>query len=62
VHRLDNQRSAVAVLDVGRVNHRVHQQALGIDQDMALLAADFLARIIAFGIDADPPFSGSSTR
>jgi hypothetical protein len=38
-----------------------HQQALGIDQDMAFLATDFLPRIIAFRIDADPPFSALFT-
>jgi hypothetical protein len=29
------------------MNHRMHQQAGGIDQDMPLLATDFLPRIVA---------------
>ena len=33
----------------------MHHQALGIDQDMPLLATDLFPRIIAFGIDAGPP-------
>jgi hypothetical protein len=53
---LDDQRSTVAIRDVGRVNHRVHQQAPGFDPDRALLAADFLLGIILFGIDAASPF------
>jgi hypothetical protein len=33
----------------------MHQQTLCIDQDVPLLTTDFLPRIIALGIDADPP-------
>jgi hypothetical protein len=39
----------------------MHQQTLGIDQDMSLLAADLLPRVIPFGIDAGPPFSALFT-
>jgi hypothetical protein len=39
----------------------MHQQARGIDQNMPLLATDFLPRIIPFGIDAGPPFSALFT-
>ena len=39
------------------MNDGVQQQAGGIDQDMPLLAFDFLPRIIAMRIDAGPPFS-----
>jgi hypothetical protein len=39
----------------------MHQQTDGIDQDMPLLAADSLPRIIPFGIDAGPPFSALFT-
>ncbi len=52
--------AAVAVLDIGGMHHGVHQQALGIDQDMALLALDLLARIIARPV-RDPPFSALLT-
>src|ERR1700727_361043 len=41
-------------MDVGGVHHGMHHQALGIDQDMPLLATDLFPRIIAFGIDAGP--------
>jgi hypothetical protein len=43
------------------MNDRVHQQAGGIDENMPLLAFDFLPRIIAMRIDADPPFSALFT-
>jgi hypothetical protein len=59
--RRHNQYPAIPILNIGRVDHRVHQQARGVDHDMALLAADFLARIIAFRIDAGPPFSALFT-
>jgi hypothetical protein len=55
-----NQQPAVAILDVGRMNNRMHQQTRGVDQNMPLLAADLLPRIIAFGIDAGPLFLRSS--
>ena len=37
------RRAAVAVLDVGGVDCRMHQQARRIDEDMALFADDLLA-------------------
>jgi hypothetical protein len=39
----------------------MHQQALGIDRDMSLFAADFLAGIITPGVDMAPPFSALFT-
>jgi hypothetical protein len=39
----------------------MHQQALGIDEDVPLLALDFLARVVAGRIDARPPFSALLT-
>jgi hypothetical protein len=39
----------------------MHQQALGIDQNMPLLATDFLPGIIPLGIDTGPPFSALFT-
>jgi hypothetical protein len=56
-----DQQATVAILDVGWVNHCVHQQARGVDQNMPLLATDFLPRVIPFGIDAGPPFSALFT-
>ena len=42
-------------LHVGGMHDRVHQQALGADENVALLALDLLARIIARRIGASPP-------
>jgi hypothetical protein len=49
---------AVAILDVGRMNDRVQQQTQRVYQNVALLALDLLARIIAMRIDAGPPCMG----
>ena len=59
--RRQQRDAAVAILDVGGGDAAVQQQALGIDQDMALLALDQLARIEAVPIDARPPFSALFT-
>jgi hypothetical protein len=53
--------STVAVLHVGAMHEGVHQQALRIDEDMAFLAFDLLARVIAVRIAASPPFSAAFT-
>ena len=55
--RRQEREAAVAVLNVGGGDDAVEEQALGIDQNMALLALDQLARIEAVRIDAGPPFS-----
>jgi hypothetical protein len=39
----------------------MHQQTLRIDENVPLLAFDLLARIIAMGVDAGPPFSALFT-
>src|SRR5271165_5274695 len=49
--------AAVTVLDVGGVDDRMHQQALRIDEDVALFAHDLLAGVVTRRIDAGPPFS-----
>src|SRR4051812_34069265 len=59
--RPHQQQAAIAVLDVGGVDDRLHQQALGVDQDVALPALDLLARIVARRVDAAPPFSAPLT-
>ena len=56
-----NERGAVAILDVGRVNGSAQQQAERVYENMALLALDLLARIEAGRIDAGPPFSALFT-
>src|SRR3546814_3374354 len=42
-----DQRRAVAVLNVGGMDHRMYQIALGVGEDVALAALDLLARVIA---------------
>lgn len=41
-----NQYPAVAVLNAGRIDHRMHELARGIHQDMSLLPDDCFARIV----------------
>jgi hypothetical protein len=53
--------AAVAILDVGAMNDGVEQQPQRIYENVALLAFDFLARIIARRIDAGPPYSALFT-
>src|SRR6516225_3888658 len=55
------QRPAVAILDIGGMHDRMHQQALRINEDVSLLALDLLARIVARRIGAGPPFSALLT-
>ena len=58
---IQNQKGAVAVLYVGRVDGDGEDQAEGVDEEMALLALDLLARVIARRVDARPPFSAPFT-
>lgn len=55
-HLPSQQHTTIAVLDVGGVDDSLHQQALGVDEDVPLLALDLLACIVARGVDAAPPF------
>src|SRR3954468_8582237 len=50
----------VAILDMGGVHDRVHQQALRVDEKVTLLALDPFTRIIARRVDRGPPFQRSS--
>ncbi len=56
-----DQNTAIAVLDIGRMDDGVKQQAYRIDKNVALLTLDFLTRIVARRIDAGPPFSAPFT-
>ena len=51
----------VPVLNVGGMDGGAQQQAQGVDQEVALLALDLLARVIALRIDARAPFSALFT-
>jgi hypothetical protein len=42
-------------LDIGRMDDGVEQQTQRVCENMAILALDLLARIIAMRIDAGPP-------
>src|SRR5215467_187786 len=53
------QDATIAILNVGGMNDGVQQQAQCIYENMALLALDLLARVIARRIDAGPPCMGS---
>jgi transposase len=53
--RAHQQHAAVAILYIRCVDDGMQQQALGVDQDVTLLALDLLPRVIAVRIDADPP-------
>ena len=55
------QDAAVAILNVGGTNDGVEQQTQRVYENVALLALDLLARIIAMRIDAGPPFSALFT-
>ena len=58
--RFENEYAAVAVLDVGRMNDGMQQEAYRIDENMPLLAFDLLARVVTGWINAGPPFRRSS--
>jgi hypothetical protein len=55
------QNAAVTILDIGGMNDGMEQQTQRVYENMALLALDLLARIIAMRIDAGPPFSALFT-
>lgn len=60
-HARHQKHAAVAVLDIGGMDDGVEQKALGVYQDVALLALDLLAAVVARRVDAGPPFSALFT-
>ncbi len=58
---VQDQKGAVAVLQVGRMHGDGEDQAECIDKQVALLALDLLARVIARRVDGGPPFSAPFT-
>ena len=57
----EQQNAAVTVLDIGRMNDGMEQQTQCVYENMALLALDLFARIIAMRIDVGPSFSALFT-
>src|SRR2546430_6910362 len=55
------ESAAIAILDIGRMNNGVEQQAYCVDKNVPLLALDLLARIVPVRINARPPFSALFT-
>lgn len=53
---VEDQRSAVTILQVGRVDNDVQQEAEHVDEDVPLAARDLLARVIPRRIERRPPF------
>jgi hypothetical protein len=60
-HRAHQQHAAVAILDVGGMHNGAQQQTFSVYQDMALLAFDLLACVVAGRVNRDPPFSALLT-
>ena len=56
-----DQNAAIAILNIGRMDNGMKQQAQRIYENVPLLALDLLARIIAVRINAGPPFSALLT-
>ena len=53
---VEHQRRAIAVLDIGRMNDDIQQEAERVDEDVALAARDLLASIKALRIEGFAPF------
>ena len=60
-HGRHDEFAAVAILNVGGMHDGVDQQALRIDENVALLALDLFSRVVARRIDRSPPFSALLT-
>jgi hypothetical protein len=56
-----DENASIAILNVGRMNDGVEQEAYCIDKNVPLLALDLLARIVPVRINARPPFSALFT-
>ena len=56
-----DENAAIAILNIGRMDNGMKQQAQRVYENMSLLTLDLLARIVAVRIDAGPPFSALFT-
>ena len=54
--RLEQVASAVAILDIGRMDGDAQEKAERVDKDVALAARDLLARIVALRVQRRAPF------
>ncbi len=48
--------STITILNVGRINDDIQQEAQRVDQDVPFATLDFLARVVARRIEPRPPF------
>jgi hypothetical protein len=53
---IENERGAIAILQVGRVNDDLQQEAQRVDENMPFAARDLLARIEALRVERGAPF------
>ena len=53
---VEDQQRAIAILQIGRVDDDVQQEAERVDENVPLAARDLLARVIPRRIDRRPPF------
>jgi hypothetical protein len=58
---IENERCAVAILDIGGMNGGAQQQTKRVYENVALLALDLLSCIVTMRINARPPFSALFT-
>jgi len=58
--RRHHQHAAIPVLNAGMMHEGMHQEALGIDENVPLLAFDLFARIVTRRVRG-PPFSALFT-
>src|SRR5665213_2098970 len=56
-----DENASIAILNVGRMNDGVEQEAYCVDINVPLLALDLLARIVPVRINAGPPASALVT-
>jgi len=56
-----DENASIAILNVGRMNDGVEQEAYCIDKNVPLLALDLLAASYPCGFNARPPFSALFT-
>lgn len=58
---IEYQSRTVAILDIGRVNDDIQQEAERVDQNVPLATLDLLARVITRRVERRPPFCAPLT-